>query len=363
MLSTIDQIYEAVTDDAALARLPAVLAEATGARSAIIIRFDERLRPLDFSRHGIADEMQARFTELDMAQHDVWTRLPMRDGRLNEAVLCEDYIDADSFRRTTFYNELYRPFDDDTARCMGVIMSGAGGFTSVGLHRAYRQRPFEREARAGLQALLPHLRRLREIRARLAVAETGTALVSAALDELPCGLMVAGADGRLLHANARAEAILQARDGVRLDRGRVVAVAARDQDRFAEAIRSAACAADARGGAMRLPRAGGQALRVLVAPLAGASGGALVLLDPPEDADGSAETLKGLYGLTPGEAELARLLASGLSPSEAAERRGVRLSTVRSQIVALLHKTETAGLGDLLRILGRTPRLARRGDG
>jgi DNA-binding CsgD family transcriptional regulator len=84
---------------------------------------------------------------------------------------------------------------------------------------------------------------------------------------------------------------------------------------------------------------------------------ALVIIEDPADRDPNlAASLAGMYGLTASEAELAGLLADGLTPEEAADAREVRLSTVRTQIQSLLQKTDARRLTDLVRLLARTPR-------
>lgn len=128
--------------------------------------------------------------------------------------------------------------------------------------------------------------------------------------------------------------------------------------RFAEAVRSAATSTGARGDAMRLRRAVRPALRALITPLSGSTPSALVLADAESSSQSMRDILVRLYNLTPGEAELGGLLSDGFSPVETAEIRSVRLSTVRSQIQTLLQKTETRGLGDLLRTLGRISHLS-----
>jgi DNA-binding CsgD family transcriptional regulator/PAS domain-containing protein len=357
-LYAVEAIYEAVADDAAYARLPAVLAEATGSRSAIMLEFDGKFQPHGWTRHGIPDEMMARYADLGLAEHDVWIH-KTGPGRFDRAVLCEEVIDADSFRQTTFYNELYRPFGDDTARCLGAVMPRRDGFMSVGLHRGYGQKRFEVAEAAALDRLLPHLRRLGEVRARLQNAEARAGQVTVALDQMSSAVLIATADGRLIYANARGEEMLRGRDGLAVTGGRIAPTGSVVVQRFAEALRSAGLRRDGHGDALRLPR--GEDLtpvRVLIVPLRGRERGALIVVDDPEDPDPNmAATLSRLYGLTACEAELATLLGLGLSPSEAAEKRGVRLSTVRTQITALLHKTDSSRLADLLPTLARTPRL------
>ncbi len=360
-MAAIDEIYDAVCDEAAYARVPGVLARVVKARSAIALELDENMQPLDSVRHAVSDDVMDRYASLDLWRHDLWSHLMARPSHRNRAVRSDEVLDAQTFRDGVFYNELYRPLGDDTARCLGVVLDRMGGRLAIGLHRAYGQPTYDAADAAELQTLVPHLRRMVAARGRLRESEDRLALLTGAFDGLSCGLMILDAGGRLRHANWAAEALMQGRDGLVLRGGRAAPADHLMVARFAEAVRSAATSTGARGDAMRLRRAAGPALRVLVTALTGPTPGALVLLDAENAAPSMRDILVRLYGLTPGEAELAGLLGDGLSPIEAAETRGVRLSTVRSQIQALLQKTDTRGLGDLLRTLGRVSHLSRGG--
>ncbi len=352
-MSTIDEIYEAVGDDAAYARLPAVLAAATGARSAIAIELDGTMQAQAWVRHAVSDDIMARYAELELWRHDLWSQLMGRPTHRNGAVRSDEVIDAQTFRESVFFNELYRPLGDDTARCLGVVLDRPGGSLAIGLHRAFGQPTFEEAELAALQDVVPHLRRLLAVRARLRQAEDQVATLTAAFDEIACGVLILGPEGQLRHANRAAEIRLQSRDGVALVRGRVAPLDLAMAANFAEAIRSAASGTAARGGAMRLRRPLARPLRLLVTPMPGPAPGALVIVDDDESTRSMTQVLATLFDLTEGEAEVADLLRRGLSPQEVAAKRDVRLSTVRSQIQSLLGKTEARSLGDLLRMLGR----------
>jgi DNA-binding CsgD family transcriptional regulator len=69
-----------------------------------------------------------------------------------------------------------------------------------------------------------------------------------------------------------------------------------------------------------------------------------------------APVVRALYDLTPAETEVAILLAQGFAPAQIAERRAVSIETVRNQIKALLQKTGTRRLGNLIALLARTVR-------
>lgn len=67
--------------------------------------------------------------------------------------------------------------------------------------------------------------------------------------------------------------------------------------------------------------------------------------------------LEALYELTPAEAELAALLAAGLTVEEAAARRGITVGTARVQLKSVFAKTDTHRQSELVRVLATLPAL------
>ena len=61
------------------------------------------------------------------------------------------------------------------------------------------------------------------------------------------------------------------------------------------------------------------------------------------------------YGFTPAEAALAQCLVQGRSIEDHAERKGLRVSTVRTQLRALLAKTGTTRQGQMISVLLSDP--------
>ena len=111
-------------------------------------------------------------------------------------------------------------------------------------------------------------------------------------------------------------------------------------------------AAPAPAGALRLAGpAGTPTLAALVIPLPGHGNLALLLLRalPPEPPP--ALLLRDLFGLTHAEAEMARALAGGATKAHVAAARGLRETTVRTHVRAVLEKTGTANLRELERLL------------
>lgn len=79
----------------------------------------------------------------------------------------------------------------------------------------------------------------------------------------------------------------------------------------------------------------------------------LVLNDLAREQRPELELLKQLFNVTAAEARLARLIASGVSPEQAAERIGVARETVRNQLKAIFAKTGTHRQSELVALLSR----------
>ncbi|MBE7212149.1 MAG: hypothetical protein INR65_14100 [Gluconacetobacter diazotrophicus] len=67
----------------------------------------------------------------------------------------------------------------------------------------------------------------------------------------------------------------------------------------------------------------------------------------------AADTLRIGFGATAAEAQVVLRLAAGDTPAEIAERRRVSLATIRTQLRAVLEKTEARSLRDMVRLVNR----------
>lgn len=362
-MAVIDQIYEAVGDDEAFAALPATVASLVGARSCAIFERDK-----DFTlRTGATSyfsQEQVDYQKIpEIAALDVWTVFGSEPHRLGRVNASDEYLDSSSFLETPYYHECFRRFGDDTVRALGGVVCTDTGYLSLAVHSGLGAKRFDASHLRLIEEHIPHVFRMLDFRARFEVAQEKGDLLQRALDQMPNAVLALDSNLRVRAANHRGGSALSQGQGLKLVGGRVTTTNPTRQDRLARAVRSAATWSGGRGDAILLPRLNGRpALRVLVSPMTGPHAVAVVIIEDPDDQDpGLAATLASLYGLTTSEAELAALLANGLSPEEAAEARDVRLSTVRTQIKRLLDKTEATRLLDLVRLLSRTPRGPRSG--
>jgi DNA-binding CsgD family transcriptional regulator len=240
-----------------------------------------------------------------------------------------------------------------------------------GIHRGPEASPYDAVGLARVGSFVESLShaatlhgRFRDLKARLAHAETMAGTLAA-------GLFVVEGDGHVLTMNAAAEAILRRGDGLRAANGRIRAADPATQPLLAAAIAAAGAVAagrpgpDARG--VLVPRtAGGEAYRVAIWPLTPAAsvgagdGGPRVLLsvvDPGRAARPPVSAFAAMYRLTAAEASLVEHLAAGEPLAEIAERRRVRISTLRTQLSTVLAKTGTHRQGDVVRLLSEWPAL------
>ncbi|AMY09572.1 hypothetical protein LuPra_02791 [Luteitalea pratensis] len=111
---------------------------------------------------------------------------------------------------------------------------------------------------------------------------------------------------------------------------------------------------------MLLPRrAPRRALTARVAPvgrgterLAAAAATVIVIVTDAEQPVGLDDgALSQLFGLTPAESRLARLLAEGRDVTEAATMLGLTIGTVRTRLKTVLHKTGTRRQSALVQVL------------
>lgn len=190
-------------------------------------------------------------------------------------------------------------------------------------------------------------------------AATATAVarcLALAMDEIDYGLMLLDDEGRLVHANHAARSELDGSDPLQLSGRELRTRHAADGAQLQDAL------AGARRGLRRLVTlgAGQRRLSVAVIPLsADAADGervTLVVLGKQQLCGHlSVQCYARSSGLTPAESRVLEALCDGLDPREVAQRHGVGLATVRTQIGNIRAKTGAASIRDLVRLVSALP--------
>jgi PAS domain-containing protein/DNA-binding CsgD family transcriptional regulator len=273
-------------------------------------------------------------------------------------------FDEGRFRRSEFFNDFLVPYGLPYvagARLLQIPEQSA----VVAVLRSFAQGPFEPGEVAVLESVMPHLQRAARLHCHIGELRRQNQTLEAALDRLTFGFLITDGAGRVLVVNRAAEEMAAANDGLLMRSSRLTAdradEAAALTRHIAEAVQTAARGSGQGGGSLRISRPSGRSpFAVLVTPLGPdtalaadhQSPAALILItDLERQPEALGRRLVDLFGLTLAESCLATALATGKRLDEIAEERGVRMPTLRTQLRAILDKTDTKRQSDLMRLL------------
>jgi DNA-binding CsgD family transcriptional regulator len=235
---------------------------------------------------------------------------------------------------------------------------------TVGVNRARTAPAFSDEDKRLLQALLKHVQRALQLRRRFDTLVTQADAGTAALDRVAFGVVMADAEGRTILVNSAAAALCRANVGLRCKGDKISAVAASETLQFLLLIRDAA--QGGAGGAIQLTiRLESEDCWHSSLPLprrfddAGEGyGRALIAFRRSGGSPAFAErVLIELFGLSRAEPQVVRALAEGAALEAVAAQRGVKVSTLRTQLESIFRKTGVENQRDLLRLLGSLPQI------
>jgi len=278
--------------------------------------------------------------------------------------ISETYPDAE-LAQSDFYAEWMEPHGLAPEGPVGHTITEEDGRPVAGL-ALFRQlggrRFTDDDLRLG-DLLAPHLARALRLYRRFGGAQHERLALAEVMNRLAVGLVLVDRGGRPVVSNHTADRIVALNDGLTIDADRLRATNARD-DAVLQQLLAEQIAREREGfhadRAMAISRPSGKrAFPLLVAPLLKGSPGdaaedavASVLFGDPDAKQAiTPEMLRSAYDLTPAEAELVSLLAEGNSLEEAAERRGVTMNTVRTQLQKVFAKTATHRQGALIRLV------------
>jgi DNA-binding CsgD family transcriptional regulator len=352
-----EEIYEALFDDEALARLPDLLCRAGNSRSAMLVW-----------RHndGLSENIAYNYFEPDwftaygaFADRDPYRIFAFQPANLNRLILPNEVISSKAFERTQIYNELVRRHGDDTVYCMGTAIESAWGFGTIGLHRGRKAQAFDARDGKRLERVAIHVERVLRARGEIAAARRAASFAQGALDAVGLVAITVQSGGRIFHSNAAAECVLQRGDGLVARNGILTAAQHRAAVQLEDAVARATAPFSPAASAVVVERGEDEpAYLVTITPLTGRIGepAALLLFRDPAVPDNSlAMRLHALFGLTNAEAAVAIDLAGGLPLADIARNRGVKVTTLRAQLKSIAVKTGCSRQSELVALLRRLP--------
>jgi DNA-binding CsgD family transcriptional regulator/PAS domain-containing protein len=263
-----------------------------------------------------------------------------------------DHFDEAFVGRDPFYQEFSRPIGTRHTLDMLMLKSSEKVIYLAAMRSAKRGAYDHAAAHVFCQASRHFLRAI-ELKEKLEFA----ARAAGALDQLSTGIIIVGEHGRIELANRPARALFDSTGGLRLYRGKLSARSAQLDDRLQGAI-ARALTGVRQPAVLRVPcgQAGAWVVWIMPLPAKGAlsrsvAPAALVVMGEPARVCLDVTELTALYGFTNAEAELAVALGNGGTLNEIAMQRGVKMSTVRTQLLSVLGKMGLHRQADLTRIL------------
>lgn len=264
------------------------------------------------------------------------------------------------FYDTEFYVDFAFPIGMVNPLGIRLPLSG-GSQLIIGLNQPLYSNTPTLEDQARIGEVSRHVQRSVQLRARLrgAIAEKGSLMT--ALDRVAFGLAVTTASGRITALNTSGEQAIIRGCGLEVRNNHLLAKDMRMAGQLAALIRDASNGGS--GGALRLQAGIDDFVNVLVAPLPPSSGlaqgsrtlVAFRLTSGPTHLN--AQLLMTGFGLSRGEAQVAVALMEGKSSDDIALSRGVKATTIKSQLQSLFDKTGTRSQRELVRYLSNLPPL------
>lgn len=365
----IGSIYEAALDPGRLGGLlAAVASHAEATLGHIDIEDASSGEVVLAAAHGMTADMQdeylRRYRALDPR------RALLHGAPAGEWRLTQDHFDRARLERDPFHREFAIPGGGGHGAVTRLEFGHARGFLCLG--RALRRGPFPETVRRRLARLTPHLRQAGNLAAQ---ANLGLAMQfahRALLDHLADAVIVVAREGRYLHGNASALALLETGDGLQATAGVVHACDPHAAALLARTIEAASrddprrAAVAQREASLRLPRPSGAApwlasVLPIAPPTAFARGSALPcaaiwLRSPGREKRVTPAWLQFALDVTPAEARVAHAIFHGATLAEAAKQLGIGETTTKTHLARVFAKTGVHRQADLVRhIAGLKP--------
>jgi DNA-binding CsgD family transcriptional regulator len=261
------------------------------------------------------------------------------------------------------YDQGYgRAFDIGGSATMVLACHGQHQ-SCLGILHSRSAEPFSQEHLALLGRLTPHFQRAIAINRKFEALRAEKDVLGGTLDRLEMGVLLLDTLGKVLHANAAAEALLRRGDGLFAAHGKLCATDSATNNALEAFVREAVTGTGQRGGFLAVKRADRlRPLSVRVAPLpeghaapqGEAAARAIVFLTDPDAGAREcipAKNIMAAYALTPAESRVVAALAGGDSLKEAAGKLGITLVTARNHLTRAMAKTDTGRQAGLVHLL------------
>lgn len=363
-VDVVERVQAAALDDRLWHGALGSIADIFGGASADIEVIDKRsFRPLfmDHSQEISEENAQAYLNHYAAINPRIQPILRRPVGSVNfDAALFDDaQIAADEFYMDFLASHDLRYF------ISGNLLNTGNSMGLMALQRTYDQGHVDQAEIALMGRLMPHLQQALDLRFRLSRADWETNAYLEGLAGLNEATLLVDTRGRILYESPLATELFVAGDGIAATSGMLNLKDRAAAEKFAASLASLSWSEGDKidMGTRSFPArrlSGARPFIVSVralsraAPFADALLGAAAIVfirDPETYTSLDADLLSQSYQLTPAESDLAVAFDLGASLTDIADRRGVSITTVRTQLYTLMSKLGVNRQTDLVRLL------------
>ncbi|MEH6586479.1 MAG: helix-turn-helix transcriptional regulator [Halioglobus sp.] len=304
------------------------------------------------------DDWQAASYKEEFFSLDPFINLPTE-----QIVALEELLPDKELMESDYYRHYLEPVG--LFRILGVDTAEPGGMLArLRFSRRREEARFSADERALLERITPHLRRAIQIYATINRTTSERDVYAGAVSQLAVASIILDEQARVLSANPVAQVLLDQGVGLCL-KGQQLHIEGRDINKELQQAIGSIIRAQHQGEptvvkALRVPRSAGRSdLGLVVRPVpvsawseGQSSPSAVVFIsDPDLHESASRQTLADLFQLTPAEANLAILMARGLSLAEVSEAQSISQHTARAQLKSIFAKTNVSRQAELVRLV------------
>ncbi len=302
------------------------------------------------------EEIQKRYMEEYFLDGDIWYQIARRNWPKQSVIIGEEHISDTQLKKTDFYNDILKPADCGQ-QLSGSIAGTPASTKAVAISRPFTSQRFSQADKHSMSELVAHLKRAFDIHEKLCRGERQNSLLERLLAMTNTAAIVCSTDGRPVFQNLLAETILKKADGLVISQGLLSCTRRTTSEEMQAVFKKIRHL-----GSFIMNVAGSSGpdtYRLMIFPIdsnqhAFKTDGDLVGIfvhQTLQDRQVDTLFLQDLLGLTVAEAAIAGYIYSGFTPAQIAEHKGVKVSTVRTQLHRIFDKTGTRNQAQLVRII------------
>lgn len=288
---------------------------------------------------------------------------PFVDLPNSSVVTLDEFIPESERKHSDYVQQFLAPMN--VHHILGTdINTKDGAKYSLRISRNKEASSFTKADKDVISLLVPHLQHAIGINLQINRMETERDLYAGAVDQLAVGTIILDEEGKVLQTNHVADELIQESDGLKLSGKALQVGTGRDTRKLRELIKQALSAqlnnTPSVVEALRIQRPSGKSdLGIVVRSVPsnqwteGKHCPSVVIFvsDPDRQSQAPQEIVKALFDLTPAEAQLAMLLANGLTLDETSEQLCISRNTARAHLRSIFSKTGVTRQTMLVRLI------------